>query len=102
MNTAPVVGCRCFLPLFCHFFPTERSGPSAASDEGDDDDYVDGQNGYVGGHGDSVGCHDDSVGGYDDVNVVWKKVPLPSLQALGSFSPRPAEGKTKKNKKAGP
>ena len=70
MNTAPVVGCRCFLPLFCHFFPTERSGPSAASDEGDDDDYVDGQNGYVGGHGDSVGCHDDSVGGYDDVNVV--------------------------------
>ena len=57
MNTAPVVvGCQYFLPLFCHFFPTKRSGPSAASDESDDDDYV-------GGHDDSVGGHDDYVGG---------------------------------------
>ena len=47
MNAAPVVGCRCFLPLFCHFFPRQILGPSAESDESDD---------YVAGH--------------DDVNVV--------------------------------
>ena len=85
MNTAPVVGCQCFLPLFCHFFPTQILGPSAESDESDkSDDYVVGHNDYVGGHDDHIGghsdsvgghdgyCggHDDSVGGHDDVNVV--------------------------------
>ena len=45
MNTAPVAGCRCCLPLFCHFFSTQILGPSAGSDESDDDDYD-----YVGGH----------------------------------------------------
>ena len=63
MNAAPVVGCRCFLPLFCHFFPTKRSGPSAASDESDDDDYVGGHDDYVGVHNGYVGGHDDYVGG---------------------------------------
>ena len=66
MNVAPVVGCRCFLPLFCYFFPAKRSGPSAASDESNDDDYVGGHDDSDGGHNDSVGGHDDSVGGHDD------------------------------------
>ena len=72
MNTAPVVGCRCCLPLFCHFFSTQILGPSAGSDESDDDDYeyVGGHNVCVGGHDDSVGGHDDYVGGHGDVNVV--------------------------------
>ena len=77
MNTAPVVvGCQYFLPLFCDFFPTKRSGPSAANDESDEsddndyvgghDDYVGGHNGYVGGHSDYAGVHDDYVGGHGD------------------------------------
>ena len=67
MNTAPVVGCRCFLPLLCHIFPRQILGPPAESDESDEsDNYVGDHNGYVGGHGDYVGGHDDSVGGHDD------------------------------------